>query len=88
MHFNSTLSLLVLANDSNGLAEDRDRGGNDWLDLAACFELNLAAVLRGQIKPDGDLSALDTNMVVMQILTAARESIKSGRTIDLKPLPQ
>ena len=48
----------------------------------------LAAVLRGQIKPDGDLSALDTNMVVMQILTAARESIKTGRTIDLKPLPQ
>ena len=48
----------------------------------------LAAVLRGQIKPDGDLSALDTNMVVMQILTAARESIQTGRTVELKPLPQ
>ena len=48
----------------------------------------LAAVLRGQIKPDGDLSALDTNMVVMQILTAARESIQTGRTVEIKPLPQ
>ncbi len=47
----------------------------------------LAAVLRGQIQPDGDLSALDTNVVVMQILTAARESIRTGRTIEIKPLP-
>jgi predicted dehydrogenase len=48
----------------------------------------LAAVLRGEIKSDGDLSALDTNMVVMQILEAARESVKTGRTIELKALPQ
>jgi predicted dehydrogenase len=48
----------------------------------------LAAVLRGQIEPDGDLSSLDTNMVVMQILDAARSSAKSGRTVMLKPLPQ
>jgi glucose-fructose oxidoreductase len=46
----------------------------------------LAAVLRGKIVPKGDLSALDTNMVVMQILDAARESAKTGRTIELKPL--
>jgi glucose-fructose oxidoreductase len=48
----------------------------------------LAAVLHGQIKPQGDLSALDTNLVVMQILDAARTSAKTGRTIELKPLPQ
>jgi glucose-fructose oxidoreductase len=48
----------------------------------------LAAVLRGEIKPEGDLSALDTNLVVMQILEAARESARSGRTIELKALPQ
>jgi predicted dehydrogenase len=48
----------------------------------------LAGVLRGQIHPDGDLSSLDTNMVVMQILDAARESAKTGRTVNLKPLPQ
>lgn len=48
----------------------------------------LAAVLHGEIKPDGDLSSLDTNMVVMQILTAARESAQTGRTVELKALPQ
>ena len=48
----------------------------------------LAAVLHGQLPAKGDLSALDTNMVVMQILDAARESAHTGRTITLKPLPQ
>jgi len=48
----------------------------------------LAAVLRGQIKAEHDLSSLDTNMIVMQILTAARESAKAGRTIVLKPLQE
>jgi predicted dehydrogenase len=48
----------------------------------------LAAVLRGQVKAEGDLSSLDTNMIVMQILDAARESAKTGRTINLKPLPE
>ena len=48
----------------------------------------LAAVLHGQVQPDGDESALDTNLVVMQILDAARESAHTGRTIDLKPLPR
>ena len=43
----------------------------------------LAAVLRGRIVPKGDLSALDTNIVVMQILDAARESARTGRTIHL-----
>lgn len=48
----------------------------------------LAAVLHGEIRPEGDLSSLDTNMVVMQILDAARTSAASGRTVALKPLPQ
>ena len=43
----------------------------------------LAAVLHGQIHPDGDLSALDTNMVVMQILDAGLRSAKTGRTVTL-----
>ncbi len=43
----------------------------------------LAAVLRGQIVPKGDLTALDTNIVVMQILDAARESVRTGKTIHL-----
>jgi len=48
----------------------------------------LAAVLHGEAKDVGDLSALDTNVVVMQILDAARTSAATGRTVVLKPLPQ
>jgi glucose-fructose oxidoreductase len=46
----------------------------------------LAAVLRGQIVPKGDLSALDTNVVVMQILDAARQSSRTGETVKLNPV--
>jgi predicted dehydrogenase len=48
----------------------------------------LAAVVRGQLVPRGDLTALDTNVVVMQILDAARQSARTGKTINLHPLPQ
>jgi predicted dehydrogenase len=47
----------------------------------------LAAVLHGQIKPDDDLSSLPTNMVVMQILDAARRSAQTGTTVQVTPLP-
>ncbi len=47
----------------------------------------LAAVVRGDVRPSGDQSALDTNVIVMQILDAARESVKSGKTVTLSPLP-
>jgi predicted dehydrogenase len=46
----------------------------------------LAAVLNGQIESKGDLTALDTNVVVMQILDAARESARTGKTIRLTKL--
>src|SRR5579863_7645000 len=46
----------------------------------------LAAVLRGQVRDSGDLSALDTNVTVMQILDAARESARSGRSVRLNPI--
>ena len=42
----------------------------------------LIAVVSGEIKPTG-LSALDTNVTVVRILDAARESAKTGRTIRL-----
>jgi glucose-fructose oxidoreductase len=45
----------------------------------------LAAVLRGKINPEGDLSSLDTNMVVMQILDAGRRSAQTGRTVSIMP---
>ena len=47
----------------------------------------LAAVVRKQFVPKGDLTALDTNMIVMQILDAARQSAATGKTIQLHPLP-
>jgi len=46
----------------------------------------LAAVLHGEFVPSGDLSSLDTNVVVMQILDAARESARSGRSVRLTKL--
>jgi glucose-fructose oxidoreductase len=42
----------------------------------------LAAVVRKRIKPDG-LSSLETNMIVTEILDAARRSAKTGKTIRL-----
>ena len=46
----------------------------------------LVAVLNGKIKDSGDLSALDTNVTVMQILDAARESAKTGKAVRLTRL--
>jgi glucose-fructose oxidoreductase len=43
----------------------------------------LAAVIRGEIKEDGSLSALDTNVIVSEILDAARRSAETGRSIRL-----
>jgi predicted dehydrogenase len=42
----------------------------------------LAAVARGRIKPAG-LSSLENNMIVTEILSAARESVRTGKTIVL-----
>ncbi|MGC1423992.1 MAG: Gfo/Idh/MocA family oxidoreductase [Terracidiphilus sp.] len=46
----------------------------------------LSAVLRGEIVPRGDLTSLDTNVIVMQILDAARESARTGRAVKLSRL--
>jgi glucose-fructose oxidoreductase len=48
----------------------------------------LAAVLHGHADPGGDLSSLDANMVVMQILDAGRRSAQTGRTVAIAPLPK
>lgn len=48
----------------------------------------LVSVLQGKLLPKGDLTALDTNIIVVQILSAARDSARTGRTILLKPLPE
>jgi predicted dehydrogenase len=44
----------------------------------------LAAAVHGEIKSDDDLTSLKTNMIVVEILDAARKSAKEGKTIYLK----
>jgi predicted dehydrogenase len=41
----------------------------------------LAAVVQGRIKPKMDLSSFEINQVVVEILAAARESAKTGKTV-------
>jgi glucose-fructose oxidoreductase len=43
----------------------------------------LAAVCAASWSPKGDLTALDTNVIVMQILDAARESARTGKSVKL-----
>ena len=47
----------------------------------------LAAAVRGEIQPaSDDLSSLELNLVVMEILDAAMESARTGRRVDLEAL--
>jgi predicted dehydrogenase len=43
----------------------------------------LTSVARGRIKPEG-LSSLENNIIVVEILSAARESIRTGRAVTLR----
>jgi predicted dehydrogenase len=43
----------------------------------------LAAVIHGDIQEEGSLSSLETNITVSEILDAARESSRTGRTVRL-----
>lgn len=43
----------------------------------------LKAIARGQIEENGDLSSLKTNIIVSEILDAARQSAKTGKTVSL-----
>ncbi|MBV9265453.1 MAG: Gfo/Idh/MocA family oxidoreductase [Acidobacteriaceae bacterium] len=44
----------------------------------------LAAVIRGEIEEDGSPSSLEVNVIVSEILDAARESATTGRTVRLE----
>ena len=44
-----------------------------------------AAVVQGDVDPEGTLSSLSVNMIAMEILDAAIESAQSGSTIQLSP---
>jgi predicted dehydrogenase len=47
----------------------------------------LAAVVRGEVRPSG-LSSLANNLIVTEILDAARESARTGRTVTLRSDPR
>jgi predicted dehydrogenase len=47
----------------------------------------LAAVVRGEIKPSG-LSSIEVNMIVNEILDAAKKSARTGKRIDLPAEPR
>ncbi len=43
----------------------------------------MASVIRGDISEGDDVSSLKTNMIVSEILDAARQSAQTGKTIKL-----
>ena len=43
----------------------------------------LAKLLRGETKPD-ELTSLENNLIVMEILDAARQSARTGKVVNLK----
>ncbi|RSL17350.1 putative dehydrogenase [Edaphobacter aggregans] len=45
----------------------------------------LVAVLEHRLEPKADLSSLDTNVAVVRILDAARQSARTGHTVQLAP---
>lgn len=86
---------LVLAGDANNLHVRSVRGETSgavmehrlepattpWLTDPFSY---LAAVVRGNVDPAGSLSSLDLNMIVVEILDAARRSAREGRTVVLE----
>jgi len=44
----------------------------------------VSAVLRGHLKPGNDLSSLQNNLIVVKILSAARQSAKAGKKVFIK----
>ena len=45
----------------------------------------LVAVLQHRLEPKGDLTSLDTNVAVVHILDAARQSARTGKAVPLTP---
>ena len=83
---------ILIANKENKMKFTvGDRFGKEtWLDLNPLPQERsnvfsyLAAVVNGKIIPDKDLSSFPINEIVVEILSAAKESARSGKTIYLK----
>ncbi|MGI8580592.1 MAG: Gfo/Idh/MocA family protein [Chitinophagaceae bacterium] len=82
---------ILIANKENKMKQIvGDRSGKEtWLDLSPLPHERsnvfsyLAAVVTGKINPDKDLSSFPVNEIVVEILSAAKESAKTGKTIYL-----
>lgn len=76
----------LLADNSSTLRMKSTRGEEEQVELEPLHAPQnnplsyLKAVVRGEIEPEG-LSSLNNNMIVTSILSAARESAASGKTI-------
>ncbi len=83
---------ILVANKENRMKYTTgDRAGKEtWLDLSPLPHERsnvfayFAAVLNGSIDPGKDLSSFPVNERVVEILSAARESAKTGQTVFLK----
>jgi predicted dehydrogenase len=72
------------------LPGDKEEKSEAAAKIAAPFDDELTylrAVVLGGVKPEG-LSSLKTNVIVSEILDAARESAKTGKTVRLKSIKQ
>jgi len=74
---------------NGNILQRRDRDSATYYNVpvkTAVYTSNLvylADVLRGKTKPGKDLSSLQNNLIVVQILEAARQSAKEGKKIML-----
>ena len=83
---------IIVANSSNKMKHIvGDRYGKEtFIDLSPLPHERsnvfayLAAVVTGKINPEKDLSSLPVNEIVVEILSAAKESAKNGKTVYLK----
>lgn len=81
----------LIANSKNKMSYVKADSPNEqmWIDLSPLptertnIFTYLSAVVKGNIKPGKDLSSFPVNEVVVEILSAARESARTGKTIYL-----
>jgi predicted dehydrogenase len=80
----------VITVESNGLRVRHEHDRSEHVESAPALPSNerdslsyLAAVLSGKLDPKQDLSSLETNVKVMQILDAAKESARTGQSVRL-----
>lgn len=83
---------ILIANKENKMKHivGERTGKETWIDLSPLPQERsnvfsyLAAVVNGKINPDKDLSSFSVNEIVVEILSAAKESARTGKTIYLK----